>query len=105
MDGGKHRSVFAPFFGIQTASLTAISRLTPLTGALVVPVYFYRRQDKQEYELHILPALETFPSNDTIKDATRLNHVLETAIREAPEQYIWQYKRFKTRPEGEARVY
>ena len=105
VDGGKQRSVFAPFFGIQTATLTAVSRLTQMTGALVVPVHFYRRKDRQGYELHIAPALETFPSNDEIKDATRLNHALETAIREAPEQYIWQYKRFKTRPKGETRIY
>jgi KDO2-lipid IV(A) lauroyltransferase len=26
-------------------------------------------------------------------------------VREMPEQYHWLHKRFKTRPEGEARFY
>ncbi|OGT65178.1 MAG: hypothetical protein A3J38_01260 [Gammaproteobacteria bacterium RIFCSPHIGHO2_12_FULL_45_9] len=105
VDGGKQRSVFAPFFGIQTASLTAVSRITHKTGALVVPICIYRRDDNSGYELRFSPALENFPSANWVQDATQLNAALEKAIREKPEQYIWQYKRFKTRPDGEARVY
>jgi KDO2-lipid IV(A) lauroyltransferase len=26
-------------------------------------------------------------------------------VREAPEQYLWVHKRFKTRPEGEPQIY
>lgn len=105
VDGGKKRSVFAPFFGIQTASLTALSRLAQLTGAAIVPIQFFRREDNKGYELILSPALESFPSENWIDDAARLNNCLETAIRHRPEQYIWQYKRFKTRPDGEKRFY
>ncbi|OGT46449.1 MAG: hypothetical protein A3E83_00885 [Gammaproteobacteria bacterium RIFCSPHIGHO2_12_FULL_41_20] len=105
VDGGRQRSVFAPFFNIPTASLTAVSRITKSTGALVVPIHFYRRDDNTGYQIQFSPALEQFPSSDWVKDATRLNAALEKAIRNTPEQYIWQYKRFKTRPLGEARVY
>lgn len=105
IDGGKQRSVFAPFFGIQTASLTAISRITESTGASVVPIRFYRRDDGTGYEIHLSPALDHFPSEDLVADATRLNAALEEAILVKPEQYIWQYKRFKTRPDGEERIY
>jgi len=105
IDGGVKRSVFAPFFGIPTASLTAVSRLTQLTGATVVPVQYYRREDNKGYQVNFLPTLENFPSEDWQTDATRLNAVLEEAIRNHPEQYIWQYKRFKTRPAGEKRFY
>jgi KDO2-lipid IV(A) lauroyltransferase len=51
------------------------------------------------------PPIENFPSEDILTDAARLNAILEKAIRNKPEQYVWQYKRFKTRPEGEARFY
>ncbi|HVY53090.1 MAG TPA: lysophospholipid acyltransferase family protein, partial [Gammaproteobacteria bacterium] len=105
VDGGKKRSVFAPFFGIQSSSLTAVSRLAKLTGAAILPIRFYRRDDNTGYEIMLLPALEQFPSNDLVADATRLNKCLEEAIRYKPEQYIWQYKRFKTRPMGEKRFY
>lgn len=105
VDAGKKRSVFAPFFGIPTASLTAISRLAQLTGAAIVPIQFFRRDDNTGYEIVLSPALNHFPSQDLTKDAARLNECLETAIRRKPEQYIWQYKRFKTRPDGEKRFY
>ena len=34
-----------------------------------------------------------------------LNHSIETLVREAPEQYQWEYKRFKRQPEGHSRPY
>jgi KDO2-lipid IV(A) lauroyltransferase len=105
VDGGKKRSVFAPFFGIQTSSLVAVSRLAKMTGAAVVPFNFFRREDNSGYEIQLSPALENFPSDDNVIDATQLNACLETAVRKNPSQYIWQYKRFKTRPQGEARFY
>lgn len=105
VDGGKKHSVFAPFFGISSASLTSVSRLAKLTGAAVVPIQFYRRDDNSGYEIVLSPALSQFPSSNAILDATRLNKCLEDAIRLKPEQYIWQYKRFKTRPDGEKRFY
>lgn len=105
IDGGRRNSVFAPFFGIPTASLTAVSRIVKLTDAEVVPIGYYRRDDGTGYDIHLYPALEHFPSEDPIADATRLNQLLETIIRKKPEQYVWQYKRFKTRPKGDKRIY
>jgi Kdo2-lipid IVA lauroyltransferase/acyltransferase len=105
IDAGVKRSVFAPFFGIQTASLTAVSRIAELTGTVILPIEFYRLDDKWGYEINLFPSLKNFPSGNLTQDATRLNSHLEQAIRNKPEQYIWQYKRFKTRPEGEKRFY
>jgi KDO2-lipid IV(A) lauroyltransferase len=105
IDAGEKRSVFAPFFGIQTASLTAVSRLVELTGARIVPVEFFRRDDCWGYTIKAYAELKDFPGENRVADATRLNAHLEQAIRNKPEQYIWQYKRFKTRPAGETRFY
>jgi len=105
IDAGKKRSVFAPFFGIPTASLTSVSRLAKLTGAAIIPIQFHRRDDNQGYTIKFFPALSKVPTSDLIADATELNKALEKAIREKPEQYLWQYKRFKTRPDGAERLY
>lgn len=105
IDGGEKRSVFAPFFGIPTASLTAASRIVKISGASVIPINFYRLDDRCGYEINLSVPLENFPTEDYVADATRLNAILETSIRNKPEQYIWQYKRFKTRPPGENRFY
>ncbi|MGB5718252.1 MAG: hypothetical protein WBN81_14325, partial [Gammaproteobacteria bacterium] len=36
---------------------------------------------------------------------TATNQAVEDCVRECPEQYQWSYRRFKTRPEGEAAFY
>ena len=38
-------------------------------------------------------------------DTRRMNAFIEDAVRTMPEQYYWVHRRFKTRPEGEARCY
>ena len=105
IDAGYKHSVFAPFFGIPTASLTSAARIARLSHAAVIPVSFCRRHDNTGYDVMLSPPLENFPSENPVVDATRLNTILEEAIRNNPEQYVWQYKRFKTRPEGEERLY
>lgn len=105
IDGGTKHSVFAPFFGVPSSSLTSASRIAHLTGAAVIPISFYRRDNNLGYDVMLSPPLENFPSEDPVLDATRLNAILEEGIRNKPEQYVWQYKRFKTRPEGEKRFY
>lgn len=105
IDAGEKRSVFAPFFGIPTASLTSASRLAEMSGAAIVPIDFYREDNQWGYVMNLYPALENFPGKSTVEDATRLNTRIEQSIRNKPDQYIWQYKRFKTRPPGEKRFY
>jgi lauroyl/myristoyl acyltransferase len=31
--------------------------------------------------------------------------MIEAWVREAPEQYLWSHRRFRTRPAGEAQFY
>lgn len=105
IDAGPKHSVFAPLFNVPAASLTSASRIAHRSGAAVIPIHFSRRDDNSGYDVMLSPPLENFPTEDPLADATRLNVILEEAIRHKPEQYVWQYKRFKTRPEGEKRFY
>jgi Kdo2-lipid IVA lauroyltransferase/acyltransferase len=104
-DLGRNRSVFAPFMGIPTATITATARLAKMSGAPIVPINFERLPDNRGYRMRLLPALEGFPSGDDVADATRINHFIEEHVREVPEQYLWAHRRFKTRPPGEPSVY
>ena len=76
-----------------------------MTNAKVFPIQFYRRDDFSGYDIETLPALENFPSDDPIADLTRINQIVEQSIRIKPEQYLWIYKRFSTRPNGEPKYY
>lgn len=103
MDFGAKDAVFVDFFGIPTATVTALSRLCEITGAKVIPLI--TRQTDDGYEARFYPAWENFPSGDAMADARRMNAFLEERIREIPDQYFWVHKRFKTRPAGEKGFY
>jgi len=102
---GRRNSVFVPFFGIPACTITATSRLAALSGAAVVPYFPRRLPGTAGYEVVILPALEDFPSDDVAADTQRINALLEHHIRQAPEQYLWVHRRFKTRPPGNPNLY
>ena len=103
MDFGARDAVFAPFFGVPTATVTALARLCRISGAKVVPCV--TRQHEEGYEVRLYPAWENFPSGDEVADARRMNAFIEERIREMPDQYFWVHKRFKTRPPGDPSVY
>lgn len=102
---GRRNSVFVPFFGIPTCTITATSRLAALSGAAVVPYFPHRLPGMAGYEVVILPVLENFPSSDVIADTARINALMEKYVRQIPEQYLWVHRRFKTRPPGQPGFY
>jgi KDO2-lipid IV(A) lauroyltransferase len=97
-------SVFAPFFGVPAATITATHHLARLSGAAVVP-FFHRRLPDGGYALSLEAPLGNFPGTDVAADTARVNAVIERMVREAPAQYLWVHKRFKTRPPGAPPVY
>lgn len=105
MDFGPKDSIFVPFFGVQAATVPALSRLARVSGATVVPCVTRQLPGGQGYVLRFYPAWENFPGDDIEADTRRMNAFIEERVREMPEQYLWSHKRFKTRPPGEARFY
>jgi len=102
-DYGARDSIFVKFFGIDTATITGLSRISQLARAKVVPAI--ARRVGNRCELEFFPAWDNFPSDDVVADTQRMNSFLEQRIREQPEQYFWLHKRFKTRPEGQPKFY
>lgn len=104
-DFGSDRSVFAPFMGIQTATLTMTARLAKISGAPMLPLYCERLPGAQGYVMRIGAPLADFPSGDDVQDATAINAAIEYQVHRVPEQYLWGHRRFKTRPRGERQFY
>ncbi len=102
---GAESIVFADFFGIKAATLTATSRLAKFSNALVIPFIPYRLPGNKGYRLVIQAPLENFPSESVEEDAARINKIIEDAVRLAPEQYLWLHRRFHHRPPGEEQFY
>jgi KDO2-lipid IV(A) lauroyltransferase len=96
-------TIFVPFFGVPTLTLTATAKLATLGRAKVVP--FFGKRINGRYIVTVHPALENFPSGDDQADARRINALIEDAVLKCPEQYFWTHRRFKHRPPGAADVY
>jgi KDO2-lipid IV(A) lauroyltransferase len=104
-DQGRKESIFVPFFGIPTATVSALPRLARVTGAKVVPLVTRQLPGGQGYVARFYPAWDDYPEGSPETDVTRMNRFIEERIREMPEQYLWLHRRFKTRPEGQPSLY
>lgn len=96
-DFGFKNTVFADFFGVQTATLTATSQLAKLGRAVVLPMTYFRRDDNSGYDIEVHEALP-IPGESLEADAQVASHFLEQQIRRHPSQYLWLHKRFKSQP-------
>ena len=105
LDFGSRDTIFVPFFGVPTATITGVARLARLTGAKVIPCVTRMLPGGEGYRVKLYPAWDRFPTGDIEVDTRRVNAFIEERVREMPEQYYWLHKRFKTRPPGEASFY
>ena len=105
MDFGRKGTVFVPFFGVQAATAVGLGYIARLARAPVLPCVTRMLPDGEGYVMRIYPPWPDFPSGDDAADARRMMAFIEERVLEMPEQYFWLHKRFKTRPEGEARFY
>jgi KDO2-lipid IV(A) lauroyltransferase len=116
---GTHTGTFAPFFDVNALTSLLIPQLAQRTGAAVV-VATCERLDRGAGFRVVFRPVSIFPSSgaddlkqgapDTIADimhaaATRMNDCIKVAVEAIPEQYLWSYKRFRTRPPGEPELY
>jgi KDO2-lipid IV(A) lauroyltransferase len=104
-DYGARDALFVPFFGVPAATVPGLSRIARLAGAKVLPCVTRMLPGGAGYVVRIESPWENFPSDDLYADTLRMNRYIEQAALAMPEQYLWMHKRFKTRPEGEARFY
>ncbi len=105
MDFGDKDAPFVPFFGVPAATLTAPGRIAAATGAAVIPVVATFLPNYAGWRVRFYPAFEDYPGEDMVASARRMNAFIEDRVREAPAEYFWTHKRFKTRPEGEPSPY
>lgn len=98
--GDGPNTVFAPFFGQTRATLNIVSRLAQSADAVVLPAVVQLNPKTGHYTTTVHPPLPSFPGANQTEDATRLNDAMEVLIRQAPEQYLWTFRWFRTSADG-----
>ena len=92
--------VYVPFYGHQAYSMTLTSQLVNKTGAKAFIGAAFRV--KGGYEVAMEPVDDGFYSDDLEESVTAMNRSIEKLIARYPEQYQWEYKRFKKQPDGQS---
>ncbi|PXX89394.1 lipid A biosynthesis acyltransferase [Marinobacter vulgaris] len=98
-------NAYAPFFGIDVRTMTLVSKLLRKSGAKPLITYSERLKDGQGFRLVIRECEPGIADPDPVTATTALNKSIESVVREAPEQYQWEYKRMRHRPPGEINPY
>jgi len=105
MDFGLRDAEFVPFFGVPAATLTATARIAAATHANVVPMITTFLPNYKGWKTTFYPAWENYPGDDIVEATRRMNAFIEERVLEAPAEYFWAHKRFKTHPPGTPNVY
>lgn len=103
MEPDSQGGIFAPFFGVPTMTITLVHSLYQRSGAKILMVFCARKGSG--FELHVLKPDEAIYDSDPQVSVAALNRGIEQLVQIAPEQYQWEYKRFKQRPPGEEKIY
>jgi KDO2-lipid IV(A) lauroyltransferase len=104
-DPGTENGEFASFFGVQAYTMTLLSRIAQKFRPAVFFTYAERLPNGAGYHLHFNKAGEELYSESLSTSVQCVNKEVENCARALPEQYQWGYKRFKTRPPGEEKIY
>jgi KDO2-lipid IV(A) lauroyltransferase len=94
---------FVPFFGKLACANLTFAKLAARSGAAVIPGFAVWNDQERRYVLRFYPEVEI--TGEAVEDTRRIQHAIEIAIRETPDQWLWIHRRWKTRPEGEESLY
>ena len=94
------QGVFAPFFGRPALTMTLVQRLARRTGCAVIFSDCRRLPGGRGWSLSYRPAPPEVADDDPKVAVAALNQCLERSVSEAPDQYLWLYKRYAVQPDG-----
>ena len=85
--------VASTFFGKEIYSMTLVPKLKKISNCAVHSVYCERRKKAQGFNIYFSNEIDL--SHDVQEGVDRMNNEFEECIMSIPEQYSWEYKKFK----------
>jgi KDO2-lipid IV(A) lauroyltransferase len=107
---GRYKGLLVDFFTRKAYTTFGIARLALAMNAAIHPGFIFRDPERKfHHVLRFGPPLPVDPraprEEEVARVTRRCNEELEKAIREAPDQWMWFHRRWKTRPDGEPDIY
>lgn len=97
--------IFCPFMSVNTWTMTLACRYIKKLQCPVIMLYFIRLKNKTGFELQIQEVSKDIYDSDLKISVTAMNSAFAQAIGDHPQQYQWDYKRFKKQPPGQPDIY
>jgi KDO2-lipid IV(A) lauroyltransferase len=94
---------YAPFFGVNALTMTLVHNLVQRTDSQVLAGYAKRVQGG--FKIVFKQVEAGIGGDDETASLTALNRAVESCVKDIPEQYQWEYKRYKRQPKGAAKFY
>jgi len=103
------QGVFVNFFGIPACTASGLARIALRTDAAVVPTFTIWDPVLRKYRLRFDPGVKLVRTGDDEADIAAntqvFTKIIEDYVRRYPDQWLWVHRRWKTRPEGQPRLY
>ena len=93
---GGQGGILSPFFGYDAQTMTLLVKLARKNGAKVVMAWCERLDKGEGYELNFQVVDVLSESGELEADVLLMNQAIEDLVKTQPEQYLWNYKRFKS---------
>ena len=94
-DPGKEGGVVVPFFNTSARTMTLLAKLARKNKAKVILTWALRLPKGRGYELNFKEVNISSESGKVERDVRLMNQAIEELVLTKPEQYLWNYKRFK----------
>ena len=103
------QGVFVPYFGVEACTASGLARVALHSGAAVLPGFLLWEAAEQKYVLRFGEELTLVrtgdQAHDILSNTALFTATIEAYVRRYPDQWLWVHRRWKTRPEGEERLY
>lgn len=99
-NSGWYNGVPTFFFGRPACTNKGLAKLALRTKSPVIPLFIMKKNE--QYIMEFLPEVPLQVTDDPIKDIENNTQnyvaVIESMVRQCPEQYFWVHRRWKTKP-------
>ena len=95
-DPGEEGGIMVPFFNKEVNTMTLLAKLAKKDNTQVLMLWADRLGNGKGYDLNFEPIDLSTNGDDLESYVGAMNKSIESLVRRLPEQYMWNYKRFKS---------
>ena len=98
----RENNIFVDFFGKKAATTRSVATIALKTGSPIIMGFLRRTDRKYRFKVTLSEPIQIERSGNLEKDILNLTQryttLIESRIREYPQEWLWMHRRWKTKP-------